>query len=211
MFNPYLTRKITGTNAQHVARGSLGGTDYMALIGTPIICPAAGTVVLANRKGAGSGGKMVGVWHSPGLASEQLHLSSIIVNAGDKVREGQVLGYSGASGFGAARYYDPHIHAHFVRNNIRLGWDDYLKAFHPPTVAPAQVGQTRKIDMLKDCVMVQVSTGVYLWNTDTDTTEVVADASQVGILMGMGVGLTNIKNDEDFSYFRGKYRHVLKS
>jgi murein DD-endopeptidase MepM/ murein hydrolase activator NlpD len=126
MFNPYAGWNITGTNDEHHARGSLGGTDFEARVGTAIVSPGDGVVNLANNLGKGSGGKMVGVNHGGGIVSEQYHLSSIAVRYGEHVTAGQLLGYSGRSGYGKPNWYDPHIHAHIIERGTRRGWAEWF-------------------------------------------------------------------------------------
>lgn len=86
------------------------GIDLAASIGTPVYATDSGTVV---AEGWGSGdswmGSIAGIFvrirHSWGY-SAYAHLSSTIVNVGQKVNRGQLIGYSGATGVGTG----PHLH-----------------------------------------------------------------------------------------------------
>lgn len=79
------------------------GYDYVASYGTPVKAVAAGTVVNFSGqrcipKGLPAGCAAwgaIGVNHGNGYVTQYLHLSSILVNSGNTVTKGQVIGYSG--------------------------------------------------------------------------------------------------------------------
>lgn len=86
------------------------GIDLKAPIGTPVMSAASGTV-----KGTGdtdsvcpgaSYGKWVMVEHTNGLSTLYAHLSVIKVSSGQQVNIGDVLGYSGITGYATG----PHLH-----------------------------------------------------------------------------------------------------
>ncbi len=80
------------------------GSDFRARVGTPIKAVNDGVVVLAkNRYFAGNS---VIVDHGNGIFSCYYHLSKILVKKGEKVKRGQILGKSGATG----RVTAPHLH-----------------------------------------------------------------------------------------------------
>ncbi len=90
--------------------GSHSGMDFRAAMGTPVYAIADGIV-----KGTGntdltcpraSFGKWVFVEYSFGLSSTFGHLSKIKVKEGQKVKEGDLIGYSGNTGRSTA----PHLH-----------------------------------------------------------------------------------------------------
>lgn len=90
--------------------GSHGGVDFRAPIGTPVKSMASGIV-----KGTGdtdtqcpgaSFGKFVFIVYDNGLSSAYGHLSLIKVNVGDRVSTGQVVAYSGNTGYSTG----PHLH-----------------------------------------------------------------------------------------------------
>lgn len=86
------------------------GIDFAAPIGTPIKAALAGVVIGAGNtdaiKGCYSFGKWVMVKHSNGLNTMYAHFSSISVSEGESVATGQVLGYSGETGYATG----PHLH-----------------------------------------------------------------------------------------------------
>jgi len=80
------------------------GLDYHAKLYTPVAAINSGRVVLA-RPLYFEGGCVV-IDHGLGLMSVYMHLSKIEVNAGRRVRRGQIIALSGASG----RATGPHLH-----------------------------------------------------------------------------------------------------
>jgi murein DD-endopeptidase MepM/ murein hydrolase activator NlpD len=83
------------------------GIDYAAPVGTPVHAAATGTVAAAGvQTGAG---RYVTIRHeSRGLESSYLHLSRFAagVRAGLRVRQGDVIGYVGASGWATGPHLD---------------------------------------------------------------------------------------------------------
>ena len=80
------------------------GMDLRARSGTPIVADNAGTVVLARP--LYYEGNCVILDHGLGLFTMSMHLSRIRVREGQHVRQGQLLGLSGATG----RVTGPHLH-----------------------------------------------------------------------------------------------------
>jgi murein DD-endopeptidase MepM/ murein hydrolase activator NlpD len=106
--------KISDTFGKHVARKSVNpGVDYMTAVGVPVKALADGTVARVVETIKGAGGRMVLLDFPSGHKADYLHLSRVDVKAGDAVKQGQVLGLSGASGLGKERGYGPHLHLSF--------------------------------------------------------------------------------------------------
>jgi murein DD-endopeptidase MepM/ murein hydrolase activator NlpD len=82
------------------------GVDVAAGQGAPVIAPADGVVTLAAAAPFTLEGNLLIVDHGMGLDSAFLHLSRIVVKRGDVVRQGQLIGYVGATG----RASGPHLH-----------------------------------------------------------------------------------------------------
>jgi murein DD-endopeptidase MepM/ murein hydrolase activator NlpD len=82
------------------------GVDYGAPTGTPVRVTASGTVVSAQWDGGG--GRTVKVRHANGYLTAYLHLSKFAtgVRAGAGVRQGDVIGYVGATGLATAPHLD---------------------------------------------------------------------------------------------------------
>lgn len=90
------------------------GVDLAANYGTPIYAIYDGVVTRASRY---SGyGKCVDIKHKNGYASRYAHLSRFAVRPGAKVRKGQLIAFSGASGVATG----PHLHLELARNNVNL-------------------------------------------------------------------------------------------
>ena len=81
------------------------GYDIATPVGTEIVAPAAGTVVLGDPDLYYEGGTVF-LDHGDGLVSVFLHMSSVEVEAGDVVVAGERLGATGNTG----RTTGPHLH-----------------------------------------------------------------------------------------------------
>lgn len=103
---------ISDSFAAHQARKSVNpGTDYVVGVGTPVVAVADGVIVGTTTSIAGAGGRMVFLdTTTDGYNFDYLHLSRIDVSPGQSVKQGQVIGLSGASGKGSERGYGPHLH-----------------------------------------------------------------------------------------------------
>ena len=73
------------------------GVDVAAPVGTRVRAPAAVSVRLAHDDMFYSGGTLV-IDHGHGLNSSFLHLSKILVDVGDEVKQGQEIAEVGATG-----------------------------------------------------------------------------------------------------------------
>lgn len=86
------------------------GIDFQASVGTPLLAAAPGTVRDAidmdKTPGCYSYGKWVLIDHDNGLSTLYAHLSVFNVNTGDYVRQGDIIGYAGATGYATG----PHLH-----------------------------------------------------------------------------------------------------
>lgn len=86
------------------------GIDLAASIGTPLKAALSGTVIGTGNtdavKGCYSFGKWVMIKHGNGLNTMYAHLSQISVSQGQQVVTGEVVGYSGETGYATG----PHLH-----------------------------------------------------------------------------------------------------
>ncbi|MDP7338806.1 MAG: M23 family metallopeptidase [Vicinamibacterales bacterium] len=96
------------------ARNPHSGADFRAAEGTPVSAPNAGTVVLTGDTYF-SGGSVI-LDHGWGLYSYFAHLSKMLVEEGDLVEPGQVVGHAGATG----RVTGPHLHWTLRLNGARV-------------------------------------------------------------------------------------------
>lgn len=90
------------------------GVDLIAQHGTPVYAIYDGVVTRASRF---SGyGKCVDIKHKNGYSSRYAHLSRMVVRPGARIRKGQLIAYSGATGVATG----PHLHLELARNNVNL-------------------------------------------------------------------------------------------
>ncbi len=95
-------------------RSPHSGTDFRGAEGTPIKAPNAGIVVLAAD--LYFSGNVVIIDHGWGLYSYFAHLSSIAVDEGSQVGQGDVVGDVGSTG----RVTGPHLHWTVRLNDARV-------------------------------------------------------------------------------------------
>ena len=95
-------------------RSPHSGADFRAAEGTPVTAPNVGRVVLTGDTYF-SGGSII-LDHGWGLYSYFAHLSAILVEEGDLVARGQVVGHAGATG----RVTGPHLHWTLRVNGARV-------------------------------------------------------------------------------------------
>ena len=80
------------------------GVDVAGAIGTPVYAPAPGDVTFSNPDTWFSGGLVI-LDHGHGLSSAFLHLSKALVEVGQRVEQGDLIGEIGAQG----RATGPHL------------------------------------------------------------------------------------------------------
>jgi len=110
----YITQKFGYTDFAKGAKIYTGdfhnGVDFRATIGTKIKATLSGTIEAIGNTDTVCPGASFGKWvfirHNNGLASLYAHLSLIKVSKGDQVYTGDVIGYSGNTGFSTG----PHLH-----------------------------------------------------------------------------------------------------
>lgn len=122
------------------------GTDYAAPTGTEIRTVGDGTVVEASYSAAN--GNYVKIKHNETYTTQYLHLSKISRNLrrGDRVKQGQVIGYVGSTGLATG----PHLCFRFWKNGKQ---EDWLKETIPPTEpisqANLQAFEQKKAEAMK--------------------------------------------------------------
>ena len=114
--NVYITQLFGGTefakrNASvYGGRPYHSGVDFGVPTGSKIYAPLAGTVRAVGNTdkvaGCYSWGKWILVDHYNGLSTLYAHLSQHAVSPGDKVKTGEVIAYSGNTGYSTG----PHLH-----------------------------------------------------------------------------------------------------
>jgi len=113
--------RISGRfGSQRIYRGEPAayhsGLDIAPGAGAAYVAPADGVVALAAQSPFTLEGNLLIVDHGMGLNSAFLHSQSLAVSEGDVVRQGQLLGYVGATG----RATGPHLHWSLEWQGARL-------------------------------------------------------------------------------------------
>lgn len=110
----YYLRPIIGGRKSQGIHG-YNSVDIASPRGTPILASASGDVIVAKEGGWNGGyGSYVVIQHDNGSQTLYSHASRVIVYAGERVIQGQVIGYVGATGKATGS------HLHFeIRNGIR--------------------------------------------------------------------------------------------
>ena len=101
------------------------GVDYAAPKGTPVMTIGDGTVISVKYEGAG--GNTVRIRHNSVYTTAYLHLSKYAkgLKAGQRVRQGEVIGYVGSTG----RSTGPHLDFRVWKNGSPI---NPLKMESPP-------------------------------------------------------------------------------
>jgi len=95
------------------------GIDIRAVEGTPVYAIAEGIVTKAAPDSKGveyGGGHMIFVDFGEGVEGRYMHLSSYGVEEGDKVKAGQVIGFTGNTGDSST----PHLHFEYLINGVAM-------------------------------------------------------------------------------------------
>lgn len=101
------------------------GVDYAAPAGTPVM--SIGDGVVTSRKNEGAGGNVVRIRHNSVYSTAYLHLSGYAsgLKVGQRVRQGDVIGYVGSTG----RSTGPHLDFRVWKNGSPI---NPLKMQSPP-------------------------------------------------------------------------------
>ncbi|MBL3658663.1 M23 family metallopeptidase [Fulvivirga sediminis] len=91
------------------------GIDFSAPIGTPIYATADG-VVSNTTISFGGYGKHVEIDHGFGYKTHYAHMHEFIVEEGQKIKRGQMIGYVGNTGVSTA----PHLHYEVIKNDKKI-------------------------------------------------------------------------------------------
>jgi murein DD-endopeptidase MepM/ murein hydrolase activator NlpD len=109
-FNPSRRHPILNTIRAHQ------GVDYAAPSGTPVIAAGDGKVIFRGWRG-GYGNTVI-LQHANGVTTLYAHLSRFgkAARYGSRVRQGEVIGYVGATGLATAA----HLHYEYRKNGVHL-------------------------------------------------------------------------------------------
>ncbi|MEK7627221.1 MAG: peptidoglycan DD-metalloendopeptidase family protein, partial [Patescibacteria group bacterium] len=82
------------------------GIDIKSGLGTPIKAARNGMIKATGDNGQYAYGKWIAIEHDNGLTTLYAHLSLVSVGIGDKVEQGEIIGYTGKTGWSTG----PHLH-----------------------------------------------------------------------------------------------------
>ncbi len=122
------------------------GVDYAAPKGTPVMSIGDGTVI-AKAYQARGGGNYVKIKHNSVYTTTYMHLSGFgkDIATGKRVKQGQIIGYVGATGLATG----PHLDFRVFKNGTPV---DPLKVKAPP-VEPVKEDNVAQYTILKDSLM----------------------------------------------------------
>ena len=131
------------------------GVDYAAPAGTPVQAIGDGKIIEAKKGYNNGGGNMIKIRHNSVYTTAYLHLSGFAsgIHTGGYVKQGDVIGYVGATGLATG----PHLDFRFYMNGKPI---DPLKVEAPP-VEPVHEGnlaafdsvKTETLNLLQSCII----------------------------------------------------------
>lgn len=162
------------------------GIDYACPAGTEILASADGIVMMAGWDGTGYGNVII-ILHEAKKATLYAHLNKCMVFKNQKVRQGDVIGLSGATG-GTAAYPITGPHLHF---EVRKIWNNYTTHQDPITYLPLmsvddsiKPAKLKGADALGKDVEVVAPAGAWGWNKEHTRKVTVLDFGTTGIYTG---------------------------
>ncbi|QIA09476.1 M23 family metallopeptidase [Draconibacterium halophilum] len=125
------------------------GVDYAARKGTPVVSIGDGTVI-ARAYQARGGGNYVKIKHNSVYTTTYMHLSGFGkgITTGARVKQGDVIGYVGATGLATG----PHLDFRVAKNGSYV---DPLKVKAPP-VEPVKEENMARYTAVKDSLMLEL-------------------------------------------------------
>lgn len=106
--NPRITQEYGATAfaARAYKTQFHNGMDFAAPIGTPVLAAADGVVTTVGNNGRVQYGRYIVIKHGNNLSTLYGHLSRQAVTEGEAVKRGDIIGYSGNTGYSTG----PHLH-----------------------------------------------------------------------------------------------------
>src|SRR5690606_27256910 len=90
------------------------GTDYAAPRGTPIV--ATGDGIVTESGFTRGNGNYVKIKHNNTYTTQYLHMTKQAVKRGQRITQGQVIGYVGSTGLATG----PHVCYRFWKNGVQV-------------------------------------------------------------------------------------------
>lgn len=129
VFRMPLNGKIEITDRYGYSRSTVGtslshkGTDFRAAIGTPVYAMNSGVVRFTDFMR--NYGNTIVIDHGLGLQTVYMHLSQVLVEDGEEVKKGQLIGKSGDTGYVTG----PHLHISVRINYISIDPMKFMEIF----------------------------------------------------------------------------------
>lgn len=101
------------------------GLDFCGQVGQPVYAPADGVVVFTGLLTVRGNATVID--HGWGVYTAYMHQSEILVQAGDRVEKGQLIGRVGATG----RVSGPHLHWEVIVGGLQVDPLDWLEKEYP--------------------------------------------------------------------------------
>ncbi len=125
------------------------GIDYAASTGTPVVAAGDGKVIKASYNKYN--GNYVFIQHGERYITKYLHFSKRAVKTGATVKQGQVIGYVGATGLAAG----PHLHYEFLVDGVHRN----PRTVKLPKAKPISSGLKSEFVTIKDKYMSVLGSG----------------------------------------------------
>ena len=171
-FSYHRKHPVTGRVRAHT------GVDYAAPTGTPVMSIGDGTVI--SKGWSGGGGNTVKIRHNSVYTTSYMHLSRYAagLKTGDRVRQGDVIGYVGSTGLATG----PHLDFRVYKNGSPI---NPLKMESPSAepIAPANIPAL-------DSAYIFQSERLHAWLAESDTTAAPGTSAGVATSAGPGTSAT---------------------
>ncbi len=114
------TGVISSTFGDRRRSSTHGGLDIATNVGTPVKAAASGVIIFAGRN-QGFGNEII-IHHGFGITTIYGHLNKINVTVGQEVTKGDLIAYSGNTGYSTG----PHLHYEIILNDGQVNPMNYL-------------------------------------------------------------------------------------
>lgn len=111
----YRADPFTGKRAFH------GGLDFVSPAGSDVLSIAAGVVTFSGARG--NFGNLIEIDHGNGLVTRYAHNKKNLVEVGDAVKKGEVIGLVGSTGRSTA----PHVHLEVLQDGRVVNPRQYVR------------------------------------------------------------------------------------
>lgn len=192
---PHLSKPFEGNYQVSAKRGWYNpfnkkvwhrGIDFKTPVGTPIYAIEDGTVIWSQWDSTGGGNMIKIKANSDGGETVFLHLNDRLVTVGQKVKRGELIAYSGATG----KVTGPHLHFEFWKNvdpalagltvsgstaNFDNRWAEpsFWHNFNKPVITPQDenIFVTKKggwrSEVINEIISAKIWNGTWQQNLDT--------------------------------------------